>query len=100
MLKHLYLSFCVKLECLPSSIGDLRLQSLDLEGCIFLGDLPDSIYNMSTLEIIEAALAFEVEDEVEKLRESLNLQGSFELDGGRSDLWIQIAELERTPAMS
>jgi aquaporin TIP len=32
MLKHLDLSFCVKLEHLPSSIDDLKLQNIGLEG--------------------------------------------------------------------
>jgi len=98
MLKHLNLSFCVKLEHLPSSIGDLRLQSLDIEGCFFLGSLPVSIFNifnMSTLQTFEERLAFE-EDEVKKVRETLNLQGYCNLYGGSNDLWSQITELEST----
>jgi aquaporin TIP len=98
MLKHLNLSFCVKLENLPSSFGDLRLQHLDIEGCVFLVDLPDSMFSMSTLVHVERTIfPKSVNDKVDKLREELNLKGSYELDGGGDDLWSQIAELEKTP---
>uniref|UniRef100_K3XEL1 Uncharacterized protein n=1 Tax=Setaria italica TaxID=4555 RepID=K3XEL1_SETIT len=99
MLKHLNLSFCVKLRHLPASIGVLRLQSLDLQGCFFLVGLPDSIFNMSTLVHVERGLfAFHIRSEVDKLREQLNLERSCVLDG-RGDLWSQILELEKTPCL-
>ncbi|TKW18848.1 hypothetical protein SEVIR_5G458601v4 [Setaria viridis] len=99
MLKHLNLSFCVKLKHLPASIGVLRLQSLDLEGCLFLDGLPDSIFNMSTLVHVETAFFADlIESKVDKLREQLNLKRSCELDG-RGDLWSQILELEKTPCL-
>ena len=47
-----------------------------------------------TIKIVEAEIS--IVGEHEKLRECLNLQGSFELDGGIGDLWTQIAQLERT----
>ncbi|XP_062231208.1 disease resistance protein RGA2-like [Phragmites australis] len=94
MLKHLNLSFCIKLKHLPSCIGVLRLQSLDLQGCVFLSDLPDSIFKMSSLQNVEGELS-KAYFEVEKLKKSLKLQGSYELDGGRRiDLWSQIVNLE------
>jgi aquaporin TIP len=71
---------------------------LDLEGCFSLIDLPDSIFNMSTLVHVERTFfSLHVNSKVKKLREELNLKGSYELDGGDDDLWNQIAELEKTP---
>ncbi|OEL18140.1 Signal recognition particle 54 kDa protein 1 [Dichanthelium oligosanthes] len=67
-----------------------------LKSPIALSDLPDSIFNISTLKIFEGTLT-ELDNEIENLKESLNLQGFSELDGGGSDLWGQIVELEKTP---
>jgi len=75
MLKHLDLSFCVKLEHLPSYIGDLKLQIVGLEGCFFLGDLPDSIFSMSTLVYVQRTLfSMHIQSQVDELREKLNLR--------------------------
>jgi aquaporin TIP len=72
---------------------------LDLEGCFSLIDLPDSIFNMSTLVRVERSILSlnVVNSKVDKLRKELNLKGSSELHGGDDDLWSQIAELEKTP---
>jgi aquaporin TIP len=97
LLKHLNLSFCVKLERLPSSIGDLKLQNLDLEGCIFLGDLPDSIFNLSTPVYVQR-IGFGyliVCSKINELRKKVNIR-ELTLDGGSGDLWGQIVELENT----
>jgi aquaporin TIP len=94
MLKHLDLSFSVKLEYLPSSIGDLQIQHLNLEGCFFLADLPDSIFSISTLVHVERATT-NFSSKVDKLRNKLDLKGSYAIDGGNGDLWSQIAELEK-----
>ncbi|KAF8762517.1 hypothetical protein HU200_009492 [Digitaria exilis] len=98
MLKHLDLSFCVKLEYLPSSFGDLRLQRLDLEGCFFLGDLPDGIFSMSTLVHVETTFfTIPIYSKLNKLREKLNMKSPSRLHGGSGDLWSRIAEIEKTP---
>uniref|UniRef100_A0A0D9VCA1 R13L1/DRL21-like LRR repeat region domain-containing protein n=1 Tax=Leersia perrieri TaxID=77586 RepID=A0A0D9VCA1_9ORYZ len=98
MLRHLNLSYCVRLECLPSCFGDLQLQSLNIEGCFFNEDVADSILNMSTLKIFETTLAFDDSAyKVKELRENLKLEGFCELNGGSDDLCSRITELEETP---
>lgn len=47
-LRYLNLSYCMRLEKLPSSLGALKLQLLDISYSK-LYDLPDSIYEMTTL---------------------------------------------------
>lgn len=74
MLKHLNLSFCVKLKHLPSVIGQLRLKSLDIQGCAALYGLPNSISNMCTIKKFEANLSSVDAAKFERLREHLELQ--------------------------
>uniref|UniRef100_A0A0D9YMB9 NB-ARC domain-containing protein n=1 Tax=Oryza glumipatula TaxID=40148 RepID=A0A0D9YMB9_9ORYZ len=95
MLRHLNLSYCIRLEHLPSCIGDLQLQSLDIEGNFVLQDLPDSIFNMSTLKNVEGTFT-PFSDELEKLRKNLKLEGFCKIDGGSTDLCSRITELKKT----
>ncbi|GJM95236.1 hypothetical protein PR202_ga11948 [Eleusine coracana subsp. coracana] len=48
-LKHLNLSCCASLEKLDSSLGNLKLQTLDLSGCLTLALLPDNVRKMTSL---------------------------------------------------
>lgn len=96
MLRHLNLSYCLRLENLPSCIGDLQLQSLDIQGSFLLRDLPNSIFNMSTLKTVDGTFTYLVSSKVEKLRDNLKLEGCCKLDGGSTDLCSRITELKKT----
>ncbi|GJN16789.1 hypothetical protein PR202_gb03810 [Eleusine coracana subsp. coracana] len=95
-LEYLNMTSCSKLEHLPSSIGQLQLKSLDIQGCFSLYDLPDSISNMSTINYFEATLSSVDLVKFERLREHLQLQGSSLLDVRNNDLWSQIVGFEKT----
>ncbi|KAF3790374.1 putative disease resistance protein [Nymphaea thermarum] len=86
-LKQLYLSFCKKLKCLPSSFGCLTsLMILSLLGCESLTALPDSIgglTNLYSLVLGDSGIR-ELPNTMKYLCDlrCLNIRGCVELRGG------------------
>jgi aquaporin TIP len=62
---------------------------------MFLFDLPDSIFSISTLVHVKRIILGKPSSKVDELRKKLNLEGSYTINGRNGDLWSQIAELEK-----
>uniref|UniRef100_A0A0E0F5A6 Uncharacterized protein n=1 Tax=Oryza meridionalis TaxID=40149 RepID=A0A0E0F5A6_9ORYZ len=78
-LKHLSLSYCIRIEHLPSSFGDLQLQVLDLTGCHSLPELPDSLSAMTSLTLLNVATGqSHTYDQAQAFKEFLKLPGCTE----------------------